>query len=45
MYFALAFGALGLMRWMVCAANCLADAVLRRPGLSGARFQIAHQIR
>jgi hypothetical protein len=45
MYFALVFGALGLMRWMVTAANCLADALLRRHAMSGARFQGVQQIR
>jgi hypothetical protein len=45
MFFALLFGAIGLMRWVVCAANCLADALGSRPGMSGERFQNTQQIR
>ena len=32
MYFLLVIGALNLMRWMLCAANCLAS---ERPHLQG----------
>jgi hypothetical protein len=45
MYFAFVFGALGVMRWLVCAANYLRDALLRRPAMSGVRFHGTKQIR
>jgi len=45
MYFALLFGALNLVRWVMCAANCLVIALPRRPENSGVRFQGAQHIR
>jgi hypothetical protein len=45
MYFVLVIGTLELMRWMAFAATCLLDALPRRSGMSGARFQGAKQIR
>ena len=45
MYFALVIGVLNLMRWMMCAANCLVDARPRRSGFNDVRFHGAQQIR
>lgn len=45
MYFVLVIGTLELMRWMAFAANCLAGALLRRPEMSGVRFQGVQKIR
>jgi hypothetical protein len=32
MYFLVLFGTLNVMRWVVCAANCLVSAQSRRTG-------------
>jgi len=45
MYFVLLVGALNLMRWMMCAANCFVNALSRRPGIGDLRFQRTQQIR
>jgi hypothetical protein len=43
MYFALIFGALNLMHWVMRAANCLVTAPPRRQGISDVRFQGTQQ--
>ena len=45
MYFVLVIGTLEFMRWIAFAANCLLDALSRRRGIVGARFQGAQHIR
>jgi len=45
MYIVFAIGALHLMRWMMCAANCLVSARALRPGVRAARFQGTQQFR
>jgi hypothetical protein len=39
MYFTILIGAMNLLRWVLCAANCGLSAQRRRPEISDVRIQ------
>jgi hypothetical protein len=45
MFFVLVVGALNLMRWTMCAANCLVGALPFRPAIRDLPIQDTQQIR